>query len=127
MLTRDEILGGTLKTIDLTIPELGGEVRLQEMTGKLRGKLDLFYMNAKDKDNAYELVKGFVAAISIVGEDGNLLFTEGEADLLATKLSAITLDRIDNAVADLNMLDDKEIEKQAKKSTASRGSKTTGT
>lgn len=127
MLTRDEILGGTLKTIVINVPELGGEVRLQEMNGKLRGRLDLFYMNSEDKDHAYQLMKGFIAALSIVDDKGNLLFTEAEAELLATKLSAITLDRIDKAATKLNLLDDKEVEKQAKKSTASRGRETTGT
>ena len=120
-LSREDILGATLEKTTLNVPELGGDVRLQEFTGRTRAKLDMFYMNSKDKlEDAYQLDKGYLAALSIIDDEGNLIFTEKEAGLLADKLSSITLDRIANAVKKLNKLDGEEVEAAAKKSTASR-------
>lgn len=120
-LSREDILGATLEKTTLNVPELGGDVRLQEFTGRTRAKLDMFYMNSKDKlEDAYELDKGHLAVLSIIDDEGNLIFTEKEAGLLADKLSSITLDRIANAVKKLNKLDGEDVVDTAKKSTASR-------
>ncbi len=112
MLTRDEILNAEdLKTVTVDIPEWGGELLVREMTGSQRDAYETDIMNTAEDHKAH-VIRARMVASSVVGEDGEPLFTMADVEALAKK-SAKALDRVFTAAASLNVLTDDAVEEAA--------------
>lgn len=81
-----------LKTETVTVPEWGGDVIVRSITALDRYALIDFAMGADGTIVRDKFVIGLLAA-SLVGEDGNRLFTNDEIQLLAGK-SFTAIDRL---------------------------------
>lgn len=114
-LSADEILNADdLQCEPVTVPEWGGTVLVQGMTGTERDKFEAQMMNAKmtgvDKDKALERYRARLAAACIVDENGKRLF-QGEAvtKRLGEK-SAQALTRVVEVASRLSGLTDADVE-----------------
>jgi len=110
MLSKDDILNAVdLQTATVDVPEWGGEVTIQGMTGKTR---EIFETMAADQSGANDSnIRAHLAALSIVDENGDLMFSEDDVKALGEK-SYLALDRVFKASQKLNALDSvEEIEK----------------
>jgi hypothetical protein len=102
MLTRDAILGAQdLKTVDVPVPEWGGDVRLRMLTGAERNALHAAAAAGGKFDAT--LFASLLVAKTIVGDDGGRLFGDDDAPALAAK-SASAFNRVFEAAAKLNGL-----------------------
>lgn len=83
MLTRDQILNAQdIKTETVDVPEWGGTVIVKAMDGLER---DRFEMSLRD---GAENIRGKMALVTVVGEDGKPMFTAGDLDTLGKKSGA---------------------------------------
>lgn len=94
LLNRDELLKDRRKTVDVDFPELGGKVRLKEMT-VAQGNDLLAEIQDETKVNK-AIMKAFV--ISAVDEDGKPAFLPGDEDLLSNALPMHVFGQITEAV-----------------------------
>lgn len=110
LLSRDQILSAAdIKFDDVKVPEWGGTVRLMNMNGARREQFEEQMLNPAIDTRAA------LAAVSIVGEDNNLLFTVEDITELSQK-SYAALNRIFEAARKLNgMMDSGEIEKNSER------------
>jgi hypothetical protein len=93
---------------DIEVAEWGGAVRVRALTGTARGELEGFFRQ-KDERNYRERL----LALSIVGEDGERLFTSDEVEELARK-NAEVIERIFSVAVRLSGLS-KATAEEAKK------------
>jgi hypothetical protein len=109
MLTRDQILAATdLPTAQVDVPEWGGSVLVRTMTA---GQRDRFEASVQGK--RIEDIRATLAALTICGEDGSLLFSAEDVAALAGK-SALALNRVFETAGRLNGIlpgDVEELEK----------------
>ena len=83
MLTRDQILNAQdIKTETVDVPEWGGTVIVKAMDGLER---DRFEMSLSD---GAENIRGKMALVTVVDEDGKPMFTAGDLDILGKKSGA---------------------------------------
>lgn len=109
MLTRDEILDAEdLKRETVDVPEWGGEVTVQEMSGAQRDAYEV-HITSTPEDTRPTVVRARLAAFSIVDEEGELIFTIDDITKLAKK-SAKALDRVFTVAASMSMLGEKEVQ-----------------
>jgi hypothetical protein len=93
LLTRDAILQAQdLQHEDVAVPEWGGTVRVQMMTGTQRDALGAALIGP-DKKPRMDTYRVRLLAACIVGEDGRPLFGPDEIEMLGGK-SSIALDRV---------------------------------
>lgn len=96
LLSRDAILkADDLKYEDVEVPEWGGTVRIQALSGAERDKLEASVVEQKGnkvKQNLTNFRAKLVAAAA-VDEKGNQLFSEKDIHLLSAK-NAGALDRV---------------------------------
>ena len=91
LLSRDEILAAqdlAAETVD--VPEWGGAVKVRGLSGGARDSLEARFTDEKgrlDRDR-FGRFRAAVAAASIVGPDGSLLFSDADIEALAEKSSA---------------------------------------
>ena len=111
ILNRDAILGVKLKTKKITVPLLGGDVIVRELTGDQRGEIEILSMNIKDDKKAYKMIRPMIAAMCLVDEEGNRLFTDADAEILGKTLSGKVLDQISDALGELNEATEDSIKK----------------
>lgn len=116
LLNRDEILAADdVKFETVPVPEWGGEVRVRAITASARDTFEqAAYAAHRDKKPLVN-IRARMAAMCIVGEDGNQLFSESDIDALGKK-SAVAMDRVYAAVAKLNALSDQDIKELEKNS-----------
>jgi len=109
LLTREAILTAIdLKTVDVEVPEWGGTVRLRAMTGTARDEFGRSLLGADGKYTGTGY-NAKIAAASIVKEDGELMFTEDDVQVLGER-SAAALQRVADAADELNALGAKAVE-----------------
>lgn len=107
MLDRDSILKATdLKTVDVNVPEWGGVLRLQTMTGLARQE---YYRTTAGKDGTPKNVMESLIVACAVDEDGKQIFTSGDIAELSKK-SSIALNRVFEKAAELNGLTQKAVD-----------------
>lgn len=114
LLTKDAILAAKdLQVVDVDVPEWGGKVQLRPMTA---GEREVFEqeivsnMNSKNRPNN---IRAFLVHLSLVDEQGNLLFTKEEVDALGKK-SAVVLNRLALKCQEINGMTTKEVEELEK-------------
>ena len=109
ILSADDILSSSLKTVDVNVPEWGGSVRLTEFSFEHRQKFSEIASDPKTKKD----IALYVLAQSIIDEDGNALFDEKSIKDLSKKNGKI-LERLFVEASKLNGLDDGSVEREAK-------------
>lgn len=121
-LTRDQILEASdLKTQEVDVPEWGGTVIVRTMTGTARNAFEASIMKTMPdgtRQSDMTNMRAKLIAVTVVGDDGNLLFTPEEADIIAQKSSA-ALEKVFEAAQALNLMGVKAEAEAAKNSPAS--------
>jgi hypothetical protein len=113
MLTRDEILSkAVLKRETVTVPDLGGDVILQEMSGTQR---DAWEQSLQSRDKQGNLVnaRAKLVVATLVNEDGTRMFSDDDVDCVG-EIPFSVLDRICDVALRLNHLRPQDVE-EAKK------------
>ena len=114
MLTRDQIFAANdTPTRDVDVPEWGGSVRVRTMSARDRDALEFAALAARDAGTTVDNVRARYAAACIIDEKGEQVFTEEDVANLGNK-SAAALDRVYQAVAELNAISTSDIEELAK-------------
>ena len=119
MLSKEQILAvSDLKTEEVSVPEWGGSVVVRMMTGADRDSFEssMVTVNA-DGTRSPNMVnmRAKLVALTMVGEDGNLLFSVDEIGHLAGK-SAAALERVFNVAQRLNGMGVGSVDDAAKNS-----------
>lgn len=107
-LTKEAIFAAQdLKTESVSVPEWGGDVLVQTLTGTAKDDIErgCFEDNKSGKIN----VRARYVAACIVDEKGNRLFTEQDIEALGRK-SAKVLDRLFDKASELNAITQKDVE-----------------
>lgn len=108
-LTKDEILAADDRPRKLVpVPEWGGEVYVQTMSGKARDLWEASIVTSTGKPNLEDM-RAKLAAACIVDENGGTLFTEADIPALSRK-SAAALDRVVKVAQVLNRLSGADLE-----------------
>lgn len=118
LLTKDVILSADdLGHEDLEVPEWGGTVRIRALTGAERDAYEASMQQQRGKNFVRNLanVRAKLVVRTVIGEDGERLFTDSEANALGRK-SAAALDRIFEVAAKLSRLSEEDVEELAGKS-----------
>ena len=111
MLTRDQILNASdIKTEVVSVPEWGGDVYVCMMTGYAR---DVFESQMLDKKTGKKNMRAKLAAATVQDEDGNLLFSEKDIELLGKK-SGAALERIFDVALRINRIGPSDVDELAK-------------
>jgi hypothetical protein len=114
LLRKEQILGYVLPTQDVSVPELGGDVRLRIMTGEQRDKWDSAV--AKRPDKEFAGLRSLLVSMCAVDENGKSLFTAKELDQAGSNI----VNRLFDAAFDLNKLGGKAVEEAAKNSSGEK-------
>jgi len=118
LLTKQQILAvDDLKTEDVDMPEWGGIVRIRELTAEQR----LEWNDRAFKSGVVDMreFRHGVLALSIVGDDGNPVFTQDDLAALGAK-SVSAIDKLFARVDALNVLTPKA-QQEAEKNSAAGG------
>ena len=106
-LSKEQILNSKdIKTIELSVPEWGGVVKIQTMTGEARQQFQEALNVPKGK-----LPKNMMEALLVaclVDDRGGPLFSSEDVAELAKK-SSIVIQKVWESAADLNGLTDKSV------------------
>lgn len=120
LLTRDQFLGGVaLGHEDVEVPELGGAVRVREMTvGEQEAYTRLIAPDGAtlDLDN----FQAKLVTCTLCDESGALLLTPGDVEAVS-RLSAVVVGRIWEAARRVNHIDAAAVEELGKGLAARRG------
>lgn len=109
-LTKNEILNKDDRpTRVVEVPEWGGSIRLKPMTGRERDEFEA-EISKKSKDGKIDIrgLRAFLICLTAVDEEGNLLFTREEADVLNQK-SASVLTKLFEIVQEMNGIGEKAV------------------
>jgi hypothetical protein len=112
ILNKDMILGADdMKTIDVPVPEWGGDVRLRTLTGGERDKFESDSIDQRGKSNKMNLVnlRARLVALCAIDESGKRMFGDNEVTKLGAK-SAAVLDRLFTAAQKLNGMTQEDVE-----------------
>jgi hypothetical protein len=110
-LTRDEILGADdLKSESVEVPEWGGTVTVRELTGTERDTWEssVVKTNGAKVTIDSQNMRAKLAALCIVDEKGERMFTEKDAIALGKK-SAAALDRVVDVARKLSRIGEDEL------------------
>ena len=116
LLTRDEILKAQdLQTQTVEVPEWGGSVKVQGMTGTDRDAFEADIVQKKGKDFSVNMrnIRAKLVAVSLVNGDGKRIFTDKDIAALGKK-SAAALDRIFSIAQELSGISTEDVEELAK-------------
>jgi hypothetical protein len=115
MLTKEEILSkADLKRVVVKVPEWGDAVTIQEMSARLRVQFETTL------DENDPLLREKLVAMSVIDQDGSLMFTLDEAAQLAEK-NYKAIKRISDAVLKLSRIRAAEVEDAEANFTATPG------
>jgi hypothetical protein len=116
VLGREAILGADDRQTEVVeVPEWGGAVIVRALSGTERDAYEASLVTLRrDGSQRFNMenVRARLAALSIVGEDGERLFGDGDLKALGAK-SAQALDRVFDAARRLSGLSDEDIEELA--------------
>jgi len=113
LLSRDEIFKvNDAAHEDVPVPEWGGTVRVKALNGKERMTYEgsLWEQRSKGRPKLRtDFANATLVQMTVVDEDGKLLFSRHDIELLSTK-SAAALDRVVEVARRLAGLSDEDIE-----------------
>ena len=111
ILTKDLILkADDRRTQTVEVPEWGGAVIVKTLSGTERDQFEESILAGGKRD--FKGVRAKLVALSIIGEDGERLFTFEEAELLGEK-SSLALDRVFGVAQRLSGFTTKDMEELA--------------
>ena len=114
MLTKDQILAADdVRFEDVKVPEWGGVVRIQTMTGMARDRYEQTLFDKKSKGITLQNIRAKLVASCAVDEEGALIFDETDTDALGKK-SGKALDRLYEAAQRVNGITDVDVEELEK-------------
>lgn len=117
LLSRSQILeSDDLVTEDVPVPEWGGDVRVRTLTGTERDAFELSISGDGKKKNL-ENLRARLAALCIIDEDGQRVFSDDDVRKLGLK-SAGALGTVFDVASRLNGLTEKDVEELAGNSEA---------
>lgn len=120
ILTKDEILqADDIRKEEVEVPEWGGSVWVQTMSGKERDRFEASIISAKGERNLTNL-RAKIVALSVIDESGKRLFTFEDALELGKK-SARALDRVFSVAQRLSGFTPQDVEEMTKNSSAGLG------
>lgn len=114
-LSKQQILDVTdTKTEEVEVPEWGGTVRIQTMTGFAR---DAFESSITGKNGAVNTtnIRAKLVAACVIDDEGELMFSDKDVAKLGKK-SAAALERVFSAAQQMNRISDNDVEELAKNS-----------
>ncbi len=106
LLSAEQILAAQdLEAIDVPVPEWGGSVRLRMMNAGERDEYESIAIEANDTDARTwrRRMRARLLCFTIVGEDGELLFSQEDIEALAKK-GVRPVQRLYNVASRLNAL-----------------------
>lgn len=118
LLSRDAILGASdIKTEDVSVPEWGGTVRVRGLDAKQRDEFESGLIETVGKTQRITMrnARARLAALSIVGEDNEPLFSPADVFLLGEK-SGAALDRVFAVASRLSGIGDSDMDELTKNS-----------
>jgi len=125
-LTKAQILAAAdLTTEVVPVPEWGGEVLVRSLTGAARDQYEADFLlidTSRGKptyDMDLENARARLVALSVVDEDGKLLFDDADVFALGEK-SAAALDRVYSTAKRISGLSDEDVEELRKNSKRGR-------
>ena len=111
ILNKDQILqADDRRTQTVEVPEWGGTVIVKTLSGTERDQFEESILAGVKRD--FKGVRAKLVALSIIGEDGERLFTFEEAELLGEK-SSLALDRVFGVAQRLSGFTTKDMEELA--------------
>ena len=116
MLTREQILDAQdLQTEVVEVPEWGGSVKVQGMTGRERDAFEAEIIDRKGKDFSVNMqnIRAKLVVLSLVNGDGQHVFNDKDVFALGKK-SAIALDRVFTVAQELSGISKEDVEELAK-------------
>lgn len=116
LLTKAAILQAVdLPTETVEIPEWGGAVLVRGLTGAERDAFEASVIELRGKERSFHLenIRAKLAALSMVGDDGERLFSDREVSELGKK-SAQALQRVFSVAQRLSGLTEADIEELTK-------------
>ena len=116
ILTREQILDAQdLQTEVVEVPEWGGSVKVQGMTGRDRDAFEAEIIERKGKDFNVNMqnIRAKLVSLSLVNGDGQRVFTDKDVAALGKK-SAVALDRIFTVAQTLSGISKEDVEELAK-------------
>ena len=116
ILTREQILDAQdLQTEVVEVPEWGGSVKVQGMTGRDRDAFEAEIIERKGKDFNVNMqnIRAKLVSLSLVNGDGQRVFTDKDVAALGKK-SAVALDRIFTVAQKLSGISKEDVEELAK-------------
>lgn len=116
MLTKDAILNADdIKRELVAVPEWGGEVYVQTLTGRQRDLFEQRLVDQKAGEVTLDNIRATLAVWSVVDEDGGRVFDDSDIPALGDK-SAAALDRIFDVAQRLSGLTDDDVDGLVKNS-----------
>lgn len=118
LLNKEQILNADdIKTELVDVPEWadGGQVKVKALSGLERDEFEASIVDPRTKSATTNNIRAKLLAVSIVDEDNNLIFSEGDIEALGQK-SAKPLDRCFAVAMRLSGLSDKDVDELAKNS-----------
>lgn len=118
LLGRDAILKATASasraTKDIPIPELGGRVRVREMSGSLRNALEAAMVNVRNVGDSKQLDKTLAQIITscVVDDTGHPILRETDARRIVSHNPRAAF-RLREAIFDISALDQDDLEELA--------------
>lgn len=112
LLSKDQIFTAQdLKTVDVSVPEWGGDVRVRTLTGAERDQYEADSIKTSKGKREVNLsnLRARLVAMCAVDEAGQPLFERGDVLKLGQK-SAAALERVFEAAATLNGMSDEDVE-----------------
>ena len=116
LLTRDAILAAKdNETEKVEVPEWGGSVKVQGMTGRERDSFEAEIIERKGKDFSVNMrnIRAKLVVLSLVNGDGQHVFNDKDVIALGKK-SAIALDRVFTVAQELSGISKEDVEELAK-------------
>jgi hypothetical protein len=118
MLTRDQILSADDRPRQtVPVPEWGGDVVIRTMSGAERTRYEEWLLRPREGET-FARARALLAALTIVDESGNLIFSQADVEQLDAK-SCAALDRVFEASMKLNRLRKQDLEDLEKNSGSS--------
>ncbi len=128
LLTRDAILAAPdITTEDVAVPEWGGTVRVRGLNARQRDAFEssLMVNNGKRQTVSLTGARARLAALSIVDDDGNPVFTEADVSALGEK-SGAAMDRVFAVASRLSGIGDADMDALTKNSSGQSGDSSSG-
>ena len=112
VLGRDDILGARLKRETMKVPEWGGSVILQEMSGMDREAFEEAVVSTNGTDPALNKgnLRGWLASFGIVDETGDRLFPDAASVEELGKTSGSALVRVCAKIQTMNGIGEEEVQ-----------------